>query len=76
MKLTKQEQAVVIGTFISMIGAEKVSERVAPEKLDQVISILNELEDNTTPKQKRESAMSVLKKAVDDFLAMGHKEGV
>lgn len=70
MKLTKLEQTVVIGTFISMIGAEKVAELVAPEKLNQVISIINEMEDNTTPKQKRESAMSVLEKAIDDFLTM------
>lgn len=70
MKLTKLEQTVVIGTFISMIGAEKVGELVAPEKLNQVIAIINELEDNTTPKQKRESAMSVLKKAIDDILRM------
>ncbi|MCU5196484.1 hypothetical protein OCE52_16910 [Bacillus mobilis] len=70
MELTKLEQTVVIGTFISMIGAEKVTELVAPEKLDRVISIINEMEDNTTPKQKRESAMSVLEKAIDDFLTM------
>lgn len=70
MELTKLEQTVVIGTFISMIGAEKVAELVAPEKIDLVVSIINEIEDNTTPKQKRESAMSVLEKAIDDFLTM------
>lgn len=70
MELTKLEQTVVIGTFISMIGAEKVAELVAPEKIDLVVSIINEIEDNITPKQKRESAMSVLEKSIDDFLTM------
>ncbi|ANT40010.1 hypothetical protein BMBtpLA2_50 [Bacillus phage vB_BtS_BMBtp14] len=68
MKLTKQEQAVVIGTFLKMIGAENVSEKISPEKLDLMIPIFDELEDNTTPRQKREASMSLLEKFIDDFL--------
>lgn len=68
MKLTKQEQAVVIGTFLKMIGAENVSEKISPEKLNLMIPIFDELEDNTTPRQKREASMSLLKKFIDDFL--------
>ena len=52
MKLTKQEQAVAIGTFISMLGQDLVNERMDKEKLERVLPIFNEMQDNTTPKQK------------------------
>ncbi|WP_316277769.1 hypothetical protein [Bacillus cereus] len=68
MKLTKQEQAVVIGTFISMLGQELVNERIDKQKLESVLPIFNEMQDNTTPKQKREAMISLLGKAVDGFL--------
>ncbi len=68
MKLTKQEQAVAIGTFISMLGQDLVNERIDKQKLENAIPIFNELEDNTTPKQKREAMISLLEKAVDEFL--------
>ncbi|WIG14996.1 hypothetical protein [Bacillus thuringiensis] len=68
MKLTKQEQAIVIGTFISMLGQELVNERIDKQKLENAIPIFNELEDNTTPKQKREAMISLLGKTVDEFL--------
>ncbi|MGH0787126.1 hypothetical protein ACQVTU_04995 [Bacillus cereus] len=68
MKLTKQEQAVVIGTFISMLGQELVNERIDKEKLEKVLPIFNEMQDNTTPKQKREAMVSLLEKTVDEFV--------
>ncbi|MED2761600.1 hypothetical protein P4283_05820 [Bacillus thuringiensis] len=68
MKLNKQEQAVAIGTFISMLGQELVNERIDKQKLESAIPIFNELEDNTTPKQKREAMISLLGKVVDEFL--------
>ncbi|MGQ8811638.1 hypothetical protein [Bacillus sp. NA_165.1] len=68
MKLTKQEQAVAIGTFISMLGQDLVNDRMDKQKLEKAIPIFNELEDNTTPKQKREAMISLLGKAVDEFL--------
>ncbi|MRS25828.1 hypothetical protein [Bacillus sp. RIT694] len=68
MKLTKQEQAVVIGTFISMLGQDIVNEHIDKQKLESAIPIFNELEDNTTPKQKREAMISLLGKTVDEFL--------
>ncbi|MBH0320476.1 hypothetical protein [Bacillus cereus] len=68
MKLTRQEQAVAIGTFISMLGQDLVNERIDKQKLENAIPIFNELEDNTTPKQKREAMISLLEKAVDEFL--------
>ncbi|HHT7225280.1 TPA: hypothetical protein ACTZ5W_002449 [Bacillus cereus] len=68
MKLTKQEQAVAIGTFISMLGQDFVNERIDKEKLERVLPIFNEMQDNTTPKQKREAMISLLGKAVDEFL--------
>ncbi|PGY91553.1 hypothetical protein COE38_17000 [Bacillus cereus] len=68
MKLTKQEQAVVIGTFISMLGTDLVNKRINKQKLESAIPIFNELEDKTTPKQKREAMISLLGKTVDEFL--------
>ncbi|TXR91232.1 hypothetical protein DN390_29720 [Bacillus sp. SH7-1] len=68
MKLTKQEQAIVIGTFISMLGQDLVNERIDKQKLEGAIPIFNKLEDNTTPKQKREAMISLLDKTVDEFL--------
>ncbi|ANS49398.1 MULTISPECIES: hypothetical protein [Bacillus cereus group] len=68
MKLTKQEQAVVIGTFISMLGQDLANECIDKKKLERVLPIFNEMQDNTTPKQKREAMISLLGKAVDEFL--------
>ncbi|MEB9710220.1 hypothetical protein P4K43_31180 [Bacillus cereus] len=68
MKLTNQEKGVVIGTFISMLGQDLVNERIDKQKLERVLPIFNEMQDNTTPKQKREAMISLLGKAVDEFL--------
>ncbi|MBJ8024931.1 hypothetical protein [Bacillus cereus] len=68
MKLTKQEQAVAIGTFLSMLGQDLVNERIDKQKLERVLPIFNEMQDNTTPKQKREAMISLLGKVVDEFL--------
>jgi len=68
MKLNKQEQAVAIGTFISMLGQELVNDRIDKQKLESVLPIFNEMQDNTTPKQKREAMISLLEKAVEEFL--------
>ncbi|MGN4291055.1 hypothetical protein [Bacillus cereus group sp. MYBK87-2] len=68
MKITKQEQAVIISTFISMLGTDLVNERIDKQKLESVLPIFNEMEDNTTPKQRREAMVSLLDKTIDEFL--------
>lgn len=68
MKLTKQEQAVVIGTFISILGQDLVNERIDKQKLESAIPVFNEMEDNTTPKQRREAMVSLLSKTMHEFL--------
>ncbi|HDR8053027.1 TPA: hypothetical protein QCY45_003880 [Bacillus cereus] len=68
MKLNKQEQAVIISTFISMLGTDLVNERIDKQKLESVLPIFNEMEDNTTPKQRREAMVSLLGKTVDELL--------
>ncbi|MDM5258868.1 hypothetical protein [Bacillus toyonensis] len=68
MKLTKQEQAIVIGTFISMLGQDLVNEHIDKQKLESAIPIFTELEDNTTPKQKREAITNLINKLMDDLL--------
>ncbi|PEV10582.1 hypothetical protein [Bacillus cereus] len=74
MKQTKQEQAVIIGTFISMLGQDLVNERIDKQKLEHAIPIFNELEDNTTPKQRREAMVSLLDKTMDEFLKRNRKK--
>ncbi|PEO57638.1 hypothetical protein COI41_29900 [Bacillus toyonensis] len=70
MKLTKQEQAVAIGTCIPMLGPGFVNERIDKQKLESAIPIFNELEDDTTQKQKREAMVSLIDKTMDEFLVM------
>lgn len=68
MKLTKQEQSVVIGTFISIMGEQLVNEHINPDKLEKASLIHNEIYDNTTPKQRREAMVSLLDKTMDEIL--------
>ncbi|TKI73327.1 hypothetical protein, partial [Bacillus mycoides] len=67
MKLNKQEQSVVIATFISILDEQVVNECINPEKLEKTSSIHNEIHDNTTPKQRREAMISLLDKTMDEF---------
>ncbi|MEB8702704.1 hypothetical protein P4H21_18315 [Bacillus cereus] len=69
MKLSKQEQAVVIGNTIMMLGGnEEVTNYVDPKKLAKVSDIHNELYDNTTPRERREAMISLLNKTMDEFV--------
>ncbi|WP_144513758.1 hypothetical protein [Bacillus mycoides] len=69
MKLTKQEQAVVIGRLINnILGVELVKEHIEPQKLEKAIALHNEMNDDMTPKQTREALISVLDKVIDEFL--------
>ncbi|AYF06555.1 TPA: hypothetical protein QCY18_003813 [Bacillus cereus] len=69
MKLSKQEQAVVIGNTIMMLGGhEEVTNYVDPQKLAKVSDIHNELYDNTTPRERREAMISLLNKTMDEFV--------
>ncbi|MBW3491143.1 hypothetical protein [Bacillus sp. FDAARGOS_1420] len=68
MKLDKQEQAVAIGTFISMLEQDFVNECIDKQKLENAILIFNEMQDNTTPKQNREAMSSLLDKTRDELL--------
>jgi hypothetical protein len=69
MKLTKQEQSVVIGRLINnILGVELVKEHIDPQKLEKAVSMYNEMNDDMTPKQARESLISVLDKTIDEFL--------
>ncbi|MBJ8189191.1 hypothetical protein [Bacillus cereus] len=69
MKLTKQEQALLIGRLINnVIGIGLAKERIDEQKLEQAVMMYNEINDNTTPKQEREALISILDKAIDEFL--------
>ncbi|MGX5426939.1 hypothetical protein [Bacillus cereus] len=66
--LTKQEQGIVIGTLIPLLGQDIVNEHIDKKKLESVIPVFNAIEDNTTPKQRREAMISLLDKTMDEFL--------
>ncbi|HDR8114366.1 TPA: hypothetical protein QCY85_001762 [Bacillus cereus] len=69
MKLNKQEQTVVVGHLINnVIGLELVKRHIDPQKLEKAVAQHNEINDDMTPKQTRESLISVLDKAIDEFL--------
>ncbi|EEM78245.1 hypothetical protein bthur0010_16550 [Bacillus thuringiensis serovar pondicheriensis BGSC 4BA1] len=51
-----------------MLGTDLVNERIDKQKLESVLPIFNEMEDNTTPKQRREAMISLLGKTIDEFL--------
>ncbi|EJR89720.1 hypothetical protein [Bacillus cereus] len=67
-ELTKREQAVAIGTFILMLRQDLVNERIDKKKLESVLPIFNEMQDNTTLKQRREAMIILLDKIMDEFL--------
>ncbi|PEP89765.1 hypothetical protein [Bacillus toyonensis] len=68
MNVTNQEQVVIIGTFISMLGQDFVNEHIDKKKVEHAILMCNEIEDNTTPKQRRESMIRLLDTTMDEFL--------
>ncbi|PEY75258.1 hypothetical protein [Bacillus cereus] len=69
MKLNKPEQTVVVGHLINnVIGLELVKQHIDPQKLEKAVALHNEINDDMTPKQTRESLISTLDKAIDEFL--------
>lgn len=69
MKLTKQEQTVVIGNLINnVIGLELVKQHIDTQKLENAVAMHNEMNDDITPRETREALISVLEKAIDEFL--------
>ncbi|XLP26002.1 hypothetical protein ACFMB7_33350 (plasmid) [Bacillus toyonensis] len=69
MKLNKQEQTAILGKLISnILGLELVKQHIDPQKLENAVSMYNEMNDNTTPKQEREALISVLDKTIDEFI--------
>ncbi|PFJ15335.1 hypothetical protein COD67_14330 [Bacillus cereus] len=69
MKLNKKEQTVVVGHLINnVIGLELVKQHIDPQKLEKAVALHNEMNDDMTPKQTRESLINVLDKAIDEFL--------
>ncbi|HDR7391257.1 TPA: hypothetical protein QCX13_004614 [Bacillus toyonensis] len=69
MKLSKQEQTVIIGKLINnVIGVELAKQHIDPQKLEKAVALHNEMNDDITPRQCREALINVLDKAIDEFL--------
>ncbi|PEO80638.1 hypothetical protein CN571_26825 [Bacillus pseudomycoides] len=69
MKLSKQEQTVIIGQLINnVIGMDLVKQHIDQQKLEKAIAMHNEISDDMTPKQTREALISVLDKTIDEFI--------
>ncbi|MEC3029566.1 hypothetical protein P9Z86_06125, partial [Bacillus thuringiensis] len=61
MKLTKQEQTVIIGKLINnILGVELVKEHIDPQKLEKAVAMHNIMNDDMTPRETREALISVL----------------
>ncbi|QWG42904.1 hypothetical protein EXW31_00175 (plasmid) [Bacillus mycoides] len=72
MKLNKQEQTVIIGQLITnAIGVDLAKQHIDPQKLEKAIAVHNEISDDMTPKQTRETLINVLDKVIDEFLKAG-----
>ncbi|PGA91033.1 hypothetical protein [Bacillus toyonensis] len=68
MKVTKQEQAIIIGIVISALGEQIVNACTNTDKLEKVSVIHNEMHDNTTPRERREAMINLLDKTMDELL--------
>ena len=69
MKLTKQEQTVIIGKLINnILGVELVKEHIDLQKLEKAVAMHNIMNDDMTPRETREALISVLGRAIDEFL--------
>ncbi|MDA1679475.1 hypothetical protein [Bacillus cereus group sp. TH152-1LC] len=69
MKLSKQEQTVIIGKLINnVIGVDLAKQHIDPQKLEKAVALHNEMNDDITPRQCREALINVLDKAIDEFL--------
>jgi hypothetical protein len=68
MELSKLEKAIAIGTILSGIKAEELTEYVDVEKLPRLIKEVEALTDNTTRKVKKEADISLISKLIDSFL--------
>ncbi|PEK41951.1 hypothetical protein COL64_14740 [Bacillus toyonensis] len=66
--LTKQEQGNAIGTLIPLLGQDIVNESIDKNKLESAIPVFDAMEDNTIPKQRRETLISLLDKTIDEFI--------
>ena len=49
---------------------ELVKQHIDSQKLEKAVALHNEINDDMTPKQIRESLISVLDKAIDEFLIL------
>ncbi|PEI42577.1 hypothetical protein CN620_08975 [Bacillus pseudomycoides] len=68
MKLSKQEQTVIIGQLINIIGVGLAKQHIDSQELEKAVAMHNEISDDMTPKQTRETLISVLDKTIDEFL--------
>ncbi|PFZ08438.1 hypothetical protein COL60_16565 [Bacillus pseudomycoides] len=68
MKLSKQEQTVIIGQLINIIGVGLAKQHIDSQELEKAVAMHNEISDDMTPKQTRETLISVLDKTIGEFL--------
>ncbi|MFE4764403.1 hypothetical protein [Bacillus mycoides] len=75
-QLTKLEKGIIIGTILGAIGEEELEEYIEVEKFEPLIKPFDEMQDNTTPKAKKEAITSLLNKLTDDFLKEINQEEI
>lgn len=69
MKLNQLEKAMNLGIILRALRSrKKIKQNVGLERLPDVIKMLDELQENTTLKDKEEAITSVINKLLDDLL--------
>ncbi|MEB9380465.1 hypothetical protein P4J09_20790 [Bacillus cereus] len=69
MELNQLEKAMNLGIILRALRSrKKIKQYVGLERLPDVIKMLDELQENTTLKDKEEAITSVINKLLDDLL--------
>lgn len=75
-QLTKLEKALVIGTILNAIGEEELEKYIELNKIEPLIKPFDEMQENITPKEKKEATTNLLNKLTDDFLKEINQEEI
>jgi hypothetical protein len=68
LELTKLEKVIVISTFVQGLGEEFLENSKDNQSLKQLLGEIEKVFNNSTPKQMREAAGSVLDKFINDLI--------
>ncbi|MEH7458508.1 hypothetical protein V7183_15165 [Bacillus sp. JJ1127] len=68
MELTKLEKVIVISAFVQGLGDEGLEKCTDKHSLEELNTALEQIVDNSAPKEMREAGASILNKFIHDLL--------